>query len=107
MGPRERALKLFGKAVYQSAPFTQRCQELGPGTAEQIVAVTAAHYPLFRPLRHGLVLGQLSEDLPRGYPGPGLEFIYKILAHKVYFAALRVGGFTQAELAAIEAGFDR
>jgi hypothetical protein len=57
-------------------------------------------------LRHGLVLGQLSEDLPSGYDGPGLEFLYKVLSTKVCFICLRVGGFDRTELAEIEAAYD-
>jgi hypothetical protein len=79
---------------------------LDPGVVEQILKVTATFYPLFRRLKHGLVVGQLSADLPPGYEGPGLEFIYKPLANKICFLCLKVGGFSQAELAALENAHD-
>jgi hypothetical protein len=106
MDGRGRAMRLFGKEVIQSQRFTRLCQELGPGTAEEILAVTATYYPLFTQLKHGLVLGQLSHDMPPGYEGPGLQFIYKVLSGKIFFADLKVGGFNQPEVAAIESVYD-
>jgi hypothetical protein len=101
-----KALRLFNKEVYQTPPFIQAAAPLEPGTVELIIQVTATHYPLFRRLKHGLVVGQLSEELPQGYEGPGLEFLYKTLSNKVCFIWLKVGGFSQAELAAFEADHD-
>lgn len=101
-----RTLRLFGKEAYQSPLFARKCKSLGEGVDEEIVAVTTAHYTLFRKLKHGLVLGQLSQDLPHGYRGPNLQFIYKVLAGKIFFADLQVGGFSEIEIKAIEACYD-
>jgi hypothetical protein len=95
--PENKGRRLFNREVFQTSAFTERAAPLDKGTVALIVEVTATHYPLFRRLRHGLVLGQLSEGLPPGYGGPGLEFLY--------FICLRVGGFDQAELADIEAAY--
>jgi hypothetical protein len=102
-GPRQR---LFRKEVYQTPIFTRAVEALGMETADLIVEVTATHYPLFRRRKHGLVVGQLSKDLPPGYEGPGLEFIYKVLANKVCFLCLQAGGFNEKELAALEDAHD-
>lgn len=98
--------RLFRKEVYQTPLFTLEAAKLGPGAADLIIEVTATHYTLFRRLKHGLVVGQLSTELPDGYAGPGLEFIYKTLANKVCFLCLKVGGVCHEELTALEDAHD-
>jgi hypothetical protein len=102
----ENARRLFGKVVRQSALFTRAVEGMDVELLELIVGSTATYYPRYRKLKHGLVLGQLSQDLPPGYEGPALQFLYKVLADKVYFIHLKVGGFDEKKLADFEAAYD-
>lgn len=104
--PLQRPFLLFQKVVFQAPLFTLEAKRLDQGLDEQIVKATATYYPLYRRLKHGLVLGQVSKGIPPGYLGPPIEFIYKTLANKVCFLCLKAGGFSNAELTALENTYD-
>lgn len=97
--------KLFGKDAYLSRNFLAQAAGLPKGCVEQMLLAATLHYPKFRRLKHGLVLGQLSAGLPKGYQGPALQFIYKVLADKVCFVGLAVDGYSEEKLADFEAAF--
>lgn len=99
--------RVFKKEVFQTRPYTERVNGLGPKVADAIVQATALYYPRFRRLEHGLVVGRVVVDAPPGYNGPAVEFLYRVLAHKVCFIWLKVDGFSQAELDAFEASYAR
>lgn len=102
----ENARRLFGKVVHQSPLFTRRIQGLNLPVVETIVETTAIYYPRFERLAHGIVVGQLSEDVPPGYEGPPLQFAYKVLSDKVAFLDLALGGFDAAHRAGLEKAYD-
>ena len=99
-------VKLFDKEVLFAPSFNLKCLALGKDLAELIVTVTATRYPFFVKRKHGLVIGQISDDFPPGHEGPHFQFIYKVLTNKVFFVELKVGGFSEAELKAFEATYD-